>query len=100
MNALTPALATVIGAIFSATAAIIVGVINSRTQRKKFAEDVKERDIERAKAEAVRDAELKMWMKQVDHKLDQHNGYAERFSEIGEDISAIKTSIKYLSGKE
>ena len=99
MGALTPALATVIGAIVSATAAIIVGVLNSRTQRKKFQNDIKERDIERAKAEAVRDARMEMWMKQVDGKLDVHNGYAEKFSEIGEAIAEMRTDIRNLYRK-
>ena len=99
MGALTPALATVLGALLSASAAIIVGVLNSRAQRKKFSEDMKDRDIAREKAEAVRDAKLEMWMKQVDQKLDTHNGYAEKFSEIGEAISEIKADVRNLYRK-
>ena len=99
MGALTPAVATVLAAILSATAAIIVGVLNSRSQRKKFSADIKERDIERAKAEAVRDARMEMWMKQVDGKLDVHNGYAEKFSEIGEAIAEMRTDIRNLYRK-
>lgn len=99
MNALTPTQATVLAALISALAAIIVGAINAQSQRKKFTSELKERDIEREKAEAVRDAKLEMWMKAVDKKLDQHNGYAERFSEIGEDIAAIKADVKNLYRK-
>lgn len=99
MSALTPAQATVLAAAISALAAIIVGVFNLRAQRIKFTQELKDRDVEREKAEAVRDAELKMWMKEVDRKLDTHNGYAERFAEIGEDIAAIKTDVKNLYRK-
>lgn len=96
MGSLSAAQATVLSAAIAALASIIVNIINSRNQRKKFADDMKERDIEREKAEAVRDAKLEMWMKQVDKKLDAHNGYAERFTEIGEDIAAIKADVKNL----
>lgn len=99
MNGLTPAGATVLAALLSALAAIVVGVLNSRSQRKSFTRDMKDRDIEREKAEAVRDAKLQMWMITVDKKLDQHNGYAERFSEIGEAIAEIRTDIKNLYRK-
>lgn len=96
MANLTPAAATVLAAALSALAAIVVGVLNNRSQRKKFADELHARDIERDKAEAVRDAKLEMWMQTVDKKLDSHNGYAERFSEIGEDIAAIKADVKNL----
>lgn len=99
MSSLSPAAATVLAALLSAAAAIIVGLINSRSQRQKFTNELKERDIEREKAEAVRDAELKMWMKEVDKKLDTHNGYAEKFSDIGKSIAAIEANIKNLYRK-
>ena len=99
MNGLTPAAATLVAALVSAIAAIVVGVINSRSQRLKFSQDMKDRDVEREKAEAVRDAKLQMWIQTVDKKLDQHNGYAERFSEIGEAIAEIRTDVKNLYRK-
>ena len=99
MNGLTPATATIVAALLSAVAAIVVGVLNSRSQRVKFSNDMKDRDREREKAEAVRDAKLQMWIQNVDKKLDQHNGYAERFSEIGEAIAEIRTDVKNLYRK-
>lgn len=99
MNGLTPSAATIIAALLSALAAIVVGVLNSRSQRLKFTNDMKDRDVEREKAEAVRDAKLQMWIQTVDKKLDQHNGYAERFSEIGEAIAEIRTDVKNLYRK-
>ena len=99
MQNITPAQATLFASIFTGIVAIVVCVLNNRAQRQKFSEEIKQRDIEREKAEAVRDAKLEQWMKTVDKKLDQHNGYAERFSEIGEDIAGIKASIEFLKEK-
>ena len=99
MQNLTPAVATVVASIITGVVAIVVCVLNNQAQRLKFSEEIKKRDAERDKAEAVRDAKLEMWMKSVNQKLDQHNGYAERFSEIGEDIAGIKASIEFLKEK-
>lgn len=51
---------------------------------------------ERATAEAVRDARLEDRLVAVEKKLDLHNGYAEKFSDIGKDIAVIKNDIKTL----
>lgn len=99
MGTLTPAQATVLAALLSALAAIVVGVINSRSQRRKFTDDLRERDVEREKAEAVRDAKLEVWMKTVDKKLDSHNGYAEKFTAFGEAIAEIRADVKNLYRK-
>lgn len=99
MGSLTASQATVLAALISALAAIVVGALNARAQRKKFSEDIRERDVKREKDEAVRTATLEMWMETVDKKLDQHNGYAEKFSTIGEAIAEIRTDIKNLYRK-
>lgn len=96
MGSLTPAQATVLAALLSALAAIVVGVLNSRSQRRKFTDDLRERDVAREKAEAVRDAKLAVWMETVDKKLDSHNGYAEKFSKMGELIAEMRADIKNL----
>lgn len=96
MGNLTPAQATVLAALLSALAAIVVGVLNSRSQRRKFTDDLRERDVAREKAEAVRDAKLAVWMETVDKKLDSHNGYAEKFSKMGELIAEMRADIKNL----
>lgn len=46
--------------------------------------------------DAVRDARLEDRLKSVERKLDEHNGYASRFNEIGIDIAVIKNEIKNL----
>jgi hypothetical protein len=96
MGNLTPAQATVISAIISGIVAVIVCVINSRAQQRKMLIEFEERDAEKRKAEAVRDAKLEMWMKGVEEKLDLHNGYAQKLGEIQTDIAVIKNDIKTL----
>lgn len=46
--------------------------------------------------DAVRDARQEDRLKEIEKKLDIHNGYAEKFSEIGMDIAVIKNDIKTL----
>lgn len=46
--------------------------------------------------DAVRDALQEERLKNIEHKIDIHNGYAERFAEIGTDIAVIKNDIKTL----
>lgn len=107
MNQLTPAQATVIASIISGLVAVIVCIINSHAQQKKMSaefaaqerqrmEEFQKQEETRRREEAVRDAELRMWMKGVNEKLDTHNGYAEKLGEIQTDIAVIKNDIKTL----
>lgn len=50
--------------------------------------------------EAVRDARQEDRLKAIEAKLDIHNGYAEKFAEIGTDIAVIKNDIKTLYKRE
>ena len=38
-------------------------------------------------------------MSLVEHKLDEHNGYASRFSEIEKAIVAMQKDIEYIKNK-
>ena len=46
--------------------------------------------------DAVRDARLDDRLAGVEKRLDEHNNYAARFSEIQTDIAVIKNDIKTL----
>ena len=51
--------------------------------------------------EAVRDAKLDDRLAGVERRLDEHNNYAAKFSEIQTDIAVIKNDIKTLyKGRE
>ena len=51
--------------------------------------------------EAVRDAKLDDRLAGVERRLDEHNNYASKFSEIQTDIAVIKNDIKNIyKGRE
>lgn len=60
----------------------------------------RQQTTQRIKDDAARDALLDKRMTDIEHKIDIHNGYAEKFSEIGKDIAVIKNDIKTLYKRE
>jgi lipopolysaccharide export LptBFGC system permease protein LptF len=72
-------------ALITGLCAVIGQWLISRSQNEK-----------RKTEEAVRDAKLEDRLKSVEKKLDVHNGYAEKFSEIQTDIAVIRNDIKTL----
>ena len=58
-------MATVIAACLSGLVTLIVCLVTIRAKNKRHSDEVRERDAERNKAEAVRDARLEMWMGQA-----------------------------------
>lgn len=75
----------ILAALIGAVASIIVQLISSHEQSKK-----------RAVAEAVKDERLQNRLAGIEHKLDVHNGYAEKLGDIQTDIAVIKNDIKTL----
>lgn len=72
-------------ALITGLCAVIGQWLISRSQNEK-----------RKTEEAVRDARLEDRLRSVEKKLDVHNGYAEKFSEIQTDIAVIRNDIKTL----
>lgn len=62
--------------------------------RKQIEEDAKREQMQNDNFEKIFE-----WMRRVDHKLDIHNGYAEKFSSIEKTMAEIKTDINYLKRK-
>lgn len=76
--AIIPAVASVIGAFIAARSAV----------DKKTRED----DIKDAQREQRQQDQLE----EIKHKLDVHNGYAEKLGDIQLDIAGIHKDIEYL----
>lgn len=75
----------VIVALITGVCAVIGQWLISRAQNEKRKEE-----------EIIRDERIEMRLQAVERKLDLHNGYAEKFSDIGRDIAVIKNEIKNL----
>lgn len=80
----------------SVAVALITGVLavfgtyvgNVTISRKKTRED--------AIREARRDQELTDKLDRLEKKVDEHNGYAKRFEEIGKDVAVIKAELEFI----
>ncbi len=56
-------------------------------------------NAQREQEQTDRFAKIERWMSVVDKKLDQHNGYAEKFAASSKDIALIQKDIEYLKKK-
>lgn len=72
---------TVLAALIGSVTSVIICLISNWQQNKK-----------RAVEEAVKEAKLEARLSSIEHKLDTHNGYAEK-------IGTIQTDIAYIKGK-
>lgn len=80
----------------SIVVAVITGLLavfgayvgNVAITKKKSREDAI-RDAERESRQAVR-------LDRLEKKVDEHNGYAQKFETIGKDIAIIKTEIEFI----
>ena len=77
----------IIVAVIAAAASVLGQWLISRKQAQ-----------DKAVQDAVRDERLELRLSEVEKKLDVHNGYAEKFAEIGKDIAVIKTQIQQIGG--
>lgn len=94
---------TVITAFIMAISSIVCQIlINHNNRMKRIAEDA-EKEKARAVDDARKETRLDDRLKAIESKLDEHNGYAQKFetvadkfTEVATDLSAIKTSIDFI----
>jgi sensor domain CHASE-containing protein len=93
----------VITAIIMAVSSVVCQILINRNNRIKRRIEDAEKEQARAVQEAVKEANLNNRLASIESKLDEHNGYAQKFeavagkfSEIASDLSAIKTSIDFI----
>lgn len=82
----------VIVGIISVCGSIIVQLIVSSS---KHQETTKEMAVHEQKQQDALD-DIKKEMVEVKKRLDQHNGYAEKFADASKDIAIIQKDIEFL----
>ena len=75
----------VLAALIGAVASIVVNLIATAGQRKK-----------RAIEEAVKEVKLNDRLQSIENKLDTHNGYAEKLTEMDKNLGIITERINNI----
>lgn len=78
----------VVVALIAAGASVVCEVIISEASKKKAAVE-----------DAKREQKISDRLDSIETKLDIHNGYAEKFTDIQLDIAVIKNDIKNMKGE-
>lgn len=86
----------VIVGIISVVGSIIVQLIVSHSKSRES--DAKMAAHEQEQADRLDN--ISGWMKTVDKKLDEHNGYAKKFADTSKDIALIQKDVEYLKKKQ
>ena len=81
--------ADIIGIAISSISGVVVAVITTNNRIKK------DRESERIE-QALRDQKQDMKFEQIEKKLDEHNGYAQKFGEVHDAIVAQANDIKWI----
>lgn len=79
---------SIIVAIIAAGGSIIGQWIISQNNRRK--DEI---------ANAVKETKNEMRLDSIEKKLDEHNGYAEKFGDIAVSLAEIRTQIKHIEDK-
>lgn len=92
---------TITAALIGAGGAIIVCLINNYFLNRKRKQDELEKEKQNAVLEAAKEARLaarlnaiEQKQEEVSHKLDIHNGYAEKIGAVQQDIAYIKGKLE------
>ena len=67
----------------------ILGILNQLTNLRKQQEEV-------IRKQAVRDKEMDDRLAQLEKKIDEHNGWGEKFTSLTEALIEMKTDIKWI----
>lgn len=91
------------GTALTAAAAVITQVILNKKNREKRKEESEEERKQQAVEQALKDeaerqfkVDIKRELVDIKERLDEHNGYAEKITEVQKDIAVIKTNITNL----
>lgn len=78
----------VLVALITGGAAVLSNWLIARNGRTKDAEE-----------RAAKNKEIQCRLDAIERKVDEHNGYAKRFEEIGKEITHIRTTLEFIKNK-
>ena len=88
-------------ALIGAIAALVVCLINNFFQERKRKKDEQDKEVAKAAQDAAKEERLAARLNTIEkkqeevcHKLDIHNGYAEKISAVQRDIAYIKGTLE------
>ena len=84
------------GPLVTALASVITQVCLNRKNREKRSQEESEKSKLAAIDSALKDQQLETRLKNIEAKLDIHNGYAEKLTDIAKSIAVIENDIKTL----
>lgn len=84
------------GPLLTAIASVITQVALNKKNRDKRTEEETVKAQQLAIAAALEKQELENRLTRIEEKLDVHNGYAEKLSDVVKSIAVIETNIKTL----
>ena len=93
---MSDALSAVIVAVIMAVSSLVCQVLINRSNRTKRVQEDAAIEKEKAVVDARKDEQLQSRLKDIEGKLDEHNGYAKMLAEVSKDIAVIKNDIKTL----
>ena len=84
------------GPLLTALASVITQVILNKRNREKRSEEETEKAKQTAIDAALEKQNLENRLARIEEKLDIHNGYAEKLTDVATSIAVIETNIKTL----
>ena len=86
----------IVTALIMAVASVVCQVLINRNNRQKQTAAEIEKNRQKAVAEALKDERFEIRLQNIEDKLDEHNGYAQKLGDIATSIAVIENDIKTL----
>lgn len=79
-----------------ATISALIGIIGGILGILNQLHNLRKSQDEQIRNQAIRDTQLDDKLKEIDEKLETHNQYAQKFAELTNAITEMKTDIKWI----
>lgn len=78
------------------TISVLIGIIGGIVGIIGQLSNMRKQQDEMLKQQAVRDKEMDDRLTQLEKKIDEHNGWGEKFTSLTEALIEMKTDIKWI----